>query len=144
MSVQTTVAAIQAINVAITGMKRAPTTMPSNISTADLPMALVWPGDAEWSLQAMGLKRQQRVYIVRVFVAPVAQDRPVDGGYQKCLPLLEAFGQAYQSNTTLNNAVDHIQECLDSGISGGGFELNWGGTPYWGFLCRITVVEKST
>ena len=144
MSVQTTVNAIQAINAKVTGMKGAPTAMPGVLNTANLPIALVWPGEATWSLQAMGLKRQERTYIVRVFVAPVAQDRPVDGGYQKCLPILEACGQAYQGDTTLSGTVDHIAECRDSGVSGGGVDLSWGDTAYWGFVYRISVVEKST
>jgi hypothetical protein len=144
MSVQTTISALQTKHATITGMKSAPTAMPSVLNTADLPMALVWPADAEWSLQAMGLRRQDRLYIVRVFVAPVAQDRPVDGGYQRCLPLIEAFGQAYQADTTLGGAVDHINDCRDMGISGGGYELTWGGMPYWGFVYRVQVTEKAS
>jgi len=145
MSVETTMTALQTLHATISGVKTATVAMPSNLSTADLPRVLVWPGEAEWQLAAMGLKRQERVYIVRCFVQPVAQDKPgLDPGYQACVTLLEAFGQAYQDDLTLSDAVDQIRTVSDSGISGGGFELQWGQMPYWGFVYRVTVVEKTT
>jgi hypothetical protein len=118
--------------------------MPANLNTADLPLVAVWPGEATWQLAAMGLKRQERTYIVRVFVRPVAQDIPgPDPGYDDCVTLLEAFGQAYQDNLSLAGAVDNISAVKDSGISGGAMELTWAGTAYWGFVYRVTVVEKT-
>ena len=145
MSVAATVTALQTLHADISGIKSAPTNMPSNLNTAQLPIALVWPGEATWQLAAMGLKRQERTYIVRVFAQPVGQNvTGPDAGYDACVKLLELFGQAYQDNLSLAGAVDHIDAVRDSGISGGAMELTWAGTPYWGFVYRVTVVEKTT
>ena len=143
MSVAATVTALQTLHATIAGIKSAPTSMPSNLATAQLPIALVWPGEAEWQLAAMGLKRQERTYIVRVFAQPVGQN--VSGpetGYTACVTMLELFGQAYQDNLTLAGAVDHIDAVRDSGISGGSIELTWGNTTYWGFVFRVQIEEK--
>lgn len=145
MSVATTLTALQALHSGITGITRAPTAMPSVLNTSDAPIVLVWPGPATWRLQALGLKRQEREYIVRVFVQPVAQGvAGPDDGYQRCVTLLELFGQAYQDNLTLSGAVDNIQAVTDSGVSGGGFELLWGQDPWWGLVYRLTIVEKTS
>lgn len=145
MSVTATVSALQTLHATISGIKSAPANVPASLNTADLPMALVWPAEATWQLAAMGLKRQERTYIVRVYVRPVGQDIPgPDEGYDDCVAMLEAFGQAYQSNLTLANAVDHISAVSDSGISGGAMELLWGNTQYWGFVYRVTCVEKTS
>ena len=145
MSISTTLTALQTLHAGIAGITSAPTAIPSNLSTAVLPIALVWPGEADWRPAAVGLKRREREYIVRVFVQPVGQDRAgPDPGYQDCITLLELFGQAYQDDLSLSGAVDHIAVCRDSGVSGGGFELRWGDVPYWGFVFRVTVVEKTS
>jgi len=145
MSIATTLAALQNVHAAINGIKSAPTAIPSNLSTAALPIVLVWPGPADWQLAAMGLKRQEREYIVRCFVQPVGQDvAGPDRGYQQCVTLLELFGQAYQNDPSLADSVDQLRTVSDSGVSGGGFELLWGQTPYWGFVYRVTVVEKGS
>ncbi|MFA5635964.1 MAG: hypothetical protein WC977_08660 [Anaerovoracaceae bacterium] len=144
MTVLTTVAALQTLHRTIAGVASAPTAMPSNADQARLPVALVWPGEATWQLQAIDLKRQERTYVVRCYVQPVAQGiAGPDEGYQACVALLDDFGRAYLGDPTLGGAVDHITALRDSGVSGGGFELRWGEVPYWGFVYRVTVVEKS-
>ncbi len=144
MTVSATITALQTVHAAITGIKSAPTVVPSNVDQVTLPAALVWPADAEWQMQAIGLKRQERTYIVRVYVQAVAQDvAGPNAGYQACVTLLELFGRAYLSDITLGGAVDQISTLRDSGVSGGGFELMWGQVPYWGFVYRVSVVEKS-
>ena len=145
MSVSATVSALQTLHATISGIKSAPTNMPASLNTADLPIALTWPAEATWQLAAMGLKRQERTYIVRVYVRPVGQNMPgPDKGYDDCVALLEAFGQAYQTNLTLAGAVDHISAVSDSGPLGGGAQLMWGDTPYWGFVYRVTCIEKTS
>ena len=144
MTVLATVAALQTMHLAITGVASAPTAMPSSPDQVRFPAVLVWPGEAEWQLQAIGLKRQERTYIVRCYVQPVAQGvAGPDQGYQACVALLDDFGRAYLGDPTLGGAVDQIAALRDSGVSGGGFELRWGSVPYWGFVYRVTVVEKS-
>ena len=144
MTVSTTVTALQTLHAAISGVNSAPTTMPGNLDQVTLPCALVWPGEAEWDFQAISLKRQDRTYIVRVYVQAVAQGiAGPDQGYTACVALLEDFGAAYLGDPSLGGAVDHISAVRDSGVSGGGFELQWGQVPYWGFVYRVSVVEKS-
>jgi len=146
VSIATTIAAIQTKNAGVTGIKSAPTAMPSALNTTLLPIALVWPSEARWNLAAMGLRRQEREYIVRVYVKPIGQGMAgPDDGYQECVTLLEAVGQAYLGDITLGSAnIDTMLEMNDSGVSGGGFELTWGGTAYWGFVYRLRIVEKSS
>ena len=144
MTVSATIAALQTIHKTITGVVSAPTAMPSNLDQVTLPAALVWPGEATWDMQAIGLKRQERSYIVRVFVQAVAQGiTGPDQGYQACVGLLQSFGAKYLADITLGGVADHITALRDSGVSGGGFELMWGQVPYWGFVYRVSVVEKS-
>lgn len=145
MTVLTTLSALQTVHLAVDGIESAPTAMPGNLDQVTLPVALVWPADATWDMQAVGLKRQERTYIVRVFVQPVASGiAGPDAGYQACASLLEKVGAAYLADLSLSGAVDHISDITDSGVSGGGFELLWGSVTYWGFVYRVTVVEKSS
>jgi hypothetical protein len=146
MSVSTTITALQTLHNNINGIKAAPTAMPSVLNTSELPIALVWPGDADWRAQAIDLlKRQERTYIVRVYVQPIAREvAGIDKGYQRCITLLQLFGAAYVGDITLSGDVDHITSITDSGVSGGGFELTWGDVGYWGFVYRLRIVEKST
>ena len=69
MTVSATITALQTLHAAISGINSAPTVVPSNVDQVTLPAALVWPADAEWQMQAIGLKRQERTYIVRVLNA---------------------------------------------------------------------------
>ena len=144
MTVLATIAALQTKHLTVSGIKSAPTAMPGNLDQVTLPAVLVWPGEATWDMQAIGLKRQERTYIVRCFVQAVAQGiAGPDQGYQACVGLLDDFGRAYLGDLTLGGAVDHIAGLRDSGVSGGGFDLKWGDVPYWGFVYRLTAIEKS-
>jgi len=142
MTILTTVTALQAIHTAISGIKSAPTTMPSNLSTAVLPIALVFPGKADWDMQAIDLKRQDRDYVVRVYVAPISQDLPF-AGLTTCLTLLNLFGAAYltRANLDLSGAVDHIGSITDTGVINIETDPN---TKYWGFEFTLTITEKTT
>ncbi len=144
MTVSTTLTALQTKHAGITGIASAPTAIPGNLDGVKLPVALTWPAEATWDMQSIGLRRQERTYIVRVYVQAVAQGiAGPDQGYQACVALLEDFGAAYMADLSLGGAVDHISAVRDSGVSGGGFELLWGQVPYWGFVYRVSVVEKS-
>lgn len=145
MSISTTLTALQTVHATVTGVKSAPTDMPSALNTAVLPMVLVWPSAAEWNLQALDLYRRRRDYVVRCYVQPVAQgEAGIDDGYQNCVTLIEAFGLAYMADLTLGGVVDHIMAIRDSGVSGGGMQLTWGQVPYWGFVYTVSVIEKTS
>ena len=138
MSVLTTLAALQAAHLTITGIASAPTAMPAALNTATLPIALTFPSAAEWNEQAIGLKRQFREYIIRVYVNPAAQGEGVDEGFQECLPIIQAFGEYYLGHLTLTDAVDHIGDIRDEGIG----ILPFAGVDYRGFTFHVNVTEK--
>jgi hypothetical protein len=141
VSITTTIAALQAVHAAVTDITSAPTTMPTNLTGGLLPIALVWPGPATWQLQAVGLSRQRREYEVRVYVTPVGQNKAgPETGYAACIALMEDIGQAYLDDVSLGGVVDQIIALTDEGVSGG---LMWAETAYWGFVFRVSVVEKS-
>lgn len=145
MSIATTVTKLQALHLTVSGIKSAPTTMPSSLNTAVMPIALTWPAESKWKLQALDLNRQDRTYLVRVYVQPVAQGLAgIDDGYQKCVTLLEAFGQKYLNDMSLGGAVDHIASIADSGVIGGSQELIGSKVEYWGFVFTLTITEKTT
>lgn len=141
MSIATTIAALQAIHLTITGVNSAPTDMPSNLDQVEKPTVLVWPMEANWNLQAVDLRRQARTYVARCYVQPVAQGvTGSDAGYDACVTLLERFGQKYLTDISLGNTVDTITAISDGGVNG---ELMWAQVPWWGFEYRLTIVEKS-
>lgn len=144
MTVATTIAALQTIHLTITGVNSAPTTMPSNLDQVKKPTVLVFPAEATWNMAAIDLRRQERVYEVRCYVQPVGQGLTgVDDGYQKTVTLLERFGQKYLTDITLGGSVDTMRALADSGVRGGE-GLVWADVGWWGFVYRITVVEKSS
>ena len=147
MTIAATITALQTLHATIAGVNTAPTAFPSNLNTATMPIVLVWPGEAEWRPQTAGLgnslKRQQREYIVRVYVGPTAQD--VAGPknyYTTCNTMLQLFGQAYLNAQSLSGAVDSIATITDSGVTNT-MELTVAGVTYWGFVFRLGIVEKS-
>lgn len=147
MSIATAIAAFQTLNGTITGIASAPQDMPASLNTATLPIALTFPGPATWNHQAIGLKRQFRTYIIRVYVQAVGQGAGVDEGFDRALPILEAMGHAYldeEQNMTYFSAVaDHL------GALGGGFSdeglgtLPFAGQDYRGFTFRVEITDKS-
>jgi hypothetical protein len=142
VTVANTLAAFKTLHGAISGVSDAPAGVLASLQSAHLPLVQTIPGEAVWNLHATALRRQSRVYLVRVYVAPVAQGRGLDEGWSKCVPLLEAFGNAYVANPNLSGAVDQIgwsdTPITDSGIT----VLEHNGTYYHGFEYRVPVIEK--
>jgi len=139
MSITATVAAFQTLHLTISGVVTAPTALPGSVNEVELPLALTKPDEATWVEQAIGLKRQNRIYVVFCLVAPVAlgKDMP-DTGFKACLPLLQAFGETYLSHRTLNGAVDHLDNIRDGGVE----ILTYAGINYHGFVFHVDTVEK--
>ena len=151
MSVSATVAGIQTVNAAITGVTSAPTAMPGSLTTAALPLAITVPGPAEWDNASDGWGHQFRTYIVRFFVKPIAQDVTADGGFQESLTLLQAAGDKYMTDTTFGGVIATLRydgpqpPLTDGGVRA---DMTWStpGQPpfYWGFEFQITVKELET
>jgi hypothetical protein len=139
MSISTVITALQAKNAAITGITSAPTAMPAALNTAAMPIALVFPGVAQWSSAAIGLNEVVRTYIVRVYVEPVGQGQGVDEGFQAAAPIMDAIGTAYLADPTLGGAITHFNSISDMGLDG---VLMFAGNTYRGFEFQVSVTSK--
>lgn len=146
MSILATYEKICELNAASSGITSAPTALPGILNDSDLPCALTIPGPGVWQEQAAGLYRQERQYVIRVYCKAVAQGETPDEGFQAVLPVLNALGDTYVRNQSLDGAVDHIgtpdgsQFCTDNGVQ----VLTYAGIDYHGFELTLNVVEKST
>jgi len=141
MSVVDTRKKIQDLVRAIDGVKSAPYELPDALSTDALPCALTWPGKAAWSLQAAGLKRQDRTYVTRIYVLPVVQGEGINDGCQRCLPLLQNVGAAFLADRTLGSTVELVDAIIDGGYSA---NMLYRGTMYHGVEFTTVVTEKWT
>ena len=147
MTISTVITAIQAVNIGITGVKTAPTTVPGKLNSVELPMALVFvgPGEPE-RVSDFGL--HFRTFYVRFYVKPIAQDAKPDAGYREAYELLQTVIETYLSDITLGGAVQHIGRGArydpptleDSGI----VEMVYAGTSYHGFEIVVTTKEQIT
>lgn len=137
MSISSIVAALQAKHALISGVTSAPATYPASLNAVGLPCALTFPGPAVWDEQTVGHMEQKRTFIVRVYVAPIAQGLGVDQGYQACLTLLESFGQAYQSDRSLGGAVEDVFKVEDDGVQ----VYPFAGADFHGFEFRLSIIE---
>ena len=147
MTIATTIAAIQAVNAGIAGVKRAPTTIPGSLQTAELPMALVFvgPGQPE---RVSDFSLHFRTFYVRFYVKPVARGIKPDEGYRQAYGLLQTVIETYLSDITLGGAVQHIGRGArydpptleDSGV----VEMMYGETAYHGFEIVIVTKEQIT
>lgn len=142
MSVLSMYTKIQTMVSQTTSAITAPSAMPTQLNTAHMPIALTFPAEADWELQAISYKRQNRTFKIRVYVKPVALGKGVDEGYQAVMPVLQAVGNKFLSSSglSLENTVDHIDSIRDTGVG----VLAFGETTYHGFEFSFTVVEKST
>lgn len=143
MTVLATISKLQSLHAGITGIVSAPTERPASLSSVKLPFVFVTPGPANWNPHALGLKREEREYTVEVIAGAVAQGRGIDQNYQKAIGLLDAFGDLYINNQTLDNTVDHIGvdggRWRDSGVQ----NITIAGVAYWGFTIVLPVTEKT-
>lgn len=141
MTVETVLTALQAINVGLSGVKKAPTNLPSRLNNSDLPLVWVHPIGGTWTRQALGLHRVNVRIGVHFWVKPRAEGRAADVGYQEALDLYDLAGAAYLSNQELGLANTMIREVTDTGIRG---DVDVAGTHYWGFDFVLTVKHTWT
>lgn len=150
MSVAAAVAGIQTVNAAITGVTSAPSAMPGSLNTAMLPFAITIPGPCEWVAQSAGFGHQFRVYMVRFYVSPIAQDVTADGGFQDACTLIQAVGDAYIADTTFGGVVTTVRgdgpqpAITDGGVRGDMVYGAAGTTAYWGFEFQVVAKEVET
>lgn len=140
MAISTVIAALQVRHAALTGVTSAPTAMPASLASSMLPIVLVLPGEATWSTTRIGGPAlQERVMLVRCYVAPVAQGQGVDQGYTAAVALLETFGDSYRTDFSAGTGYQMLRPFTDTGH----VIMAWGneGQAYHGFEFKLTVRE---
>lgn len=145
MTVAETVTQIQALAATVPGIVSAPTERFASLNGVALPLVYTTPGPANWNPHALGLRRQDRTYLIEVYAGAVAQGRGIDQMYQLAVSLLDGFGALFLSpaGQSLGGAVDHI------GVDGGRWKdsgvqtLTVGEINFWGFLIELPVTEKA-
>ena len=139
MSIKTVTTALQTKWASLSGVTSAPTEMPASLNSADLPIALTYPGPGTWNLHSLTMKRGSRTYIVRVFVAPVALGQGVDEGFQDTLTLMQTFGEAALDWSSWRGSdFEQIATITDNGHE----ILTFAETAYHGFTLQLEIVEK--
>lgn len=148
MSVANTISCMQTLNAAITGVTTAPTEYPGALNTADLPCALVFPGEGEWRHLGLGASaRHNRIYHIRVYVKPVAQGKGIDEAMQDVATLLWRFGQVYydKDNQQIDDNPQTVLTMGDEGLTDSGYvQMEYpapGGTLYHGFEMLVGMWE---
>lgn len=124
------------------GIKTAQRKFKGFVNDSDLPFVVIRVGAALWEMQTLTWRRYKRIYRHEVFVKPVSEGLSgYQEGYEAVLPIMQAFGDFYLANLTLNNSIMQIlPPYTDSGV----VELTWGSMKAWGFYFELPVVEKYT
>lgn len=158
MSISDTIAALQAINGDLIDNANpaihAPSAFPASLPSAHLPMALVWPREAESYPAAHGLGRVNRNYLIMVFVKPIKQGSPINEGMQEAITILNSFIEQYteaagdtlyvSGGTQVSLNASDTRPHTDNGVQILQYPMDSAnlGTTYWGFELTIRVTEK--
>lgn len=139
MSIASVITALQTKHASLSGIVTAPTAIPAVLDTARLPAVIVLPGPATWSNQAIGLTRNDRVYNVRLYVAPIAQGQGIDEGYQATITLMQTLGAVYTDWPNWHgSSFEQITDVADDGHQ----VLQYAGIDYHGATFRLNITEK--
>jgi hypothetical protein len=142
VSIVATINAVQTVNAAIAGVKRAPelASYPASLnSDTDCPFAFAWPSGGQWDEAAIGLNSDVETITISVLVAPVSQG--IRGTtIALAVTLLEAFRVAYlaDENQDLADTVEQINSAQHAGLQ----TLSYAGVEYYGFQITITTLLK--
>ncbi len=148
MTIQATIAALQAVHAEVAGVVSAPTVYPSSLDTAMLPCILTIPGEGTIDLETINAKkRADTTYRVFVYVAPVAQGAGVDEGVQDAIDLMQALRDAYLTETAIalirGVAQSTLKTSRENPIRHTGIGvITFGETAYRGFTYDVGVMEK--
>ncbi len=142
MTIASVIATMQAKHRALDGVTTAPDldAYPRSVSADHLPLVLTLPASGGWDSAAVDLARHDRWYSIRVYVAPVGQGGSLLEWFPTCVALMQSIGGAYMDDLDLGGTVDHIAAVQDPG--GLTVTLVLGGVEYFGFECRVEVIEK--
>ena len=115
MSVASVISDLQTRHAAITGITTASTTMPASLNTASLPIVLVFPGEARHNPRRLSDTESYRTYLVRCYVAPVAQGQGIDESWQDVITLLDRFVTSYAQSHAVGTSARIGHPYSDSG-----------------------------
>lgn len=154
MTIATTLAALQTVADAITGIDNAPTSYPASLNTADMPICICWPNEAESSQAGPGFDKSIRWYELAVYVMPIEQGRGVSEGWADAQTYLQQFIDAFldSGNRSLTTGTYQAQviagadrPLYDNGLEVIAYPPPATGTPdrphYYGFRLRVPVKE---
>ena len=140
MSVATVKQRLAEIEEGIAGIKRAYAQAPLSLPASDLPAFVNFAGQAthNWRVVGSDTDRETRVYICRLYVAPLVQGVP--GEIERlCEPFLESVRDTFAARPSLERLTGVQVSILLS--DGGPAVLAYGGTRYIGVEFRLQVVE---
>jgi len=142
MSASDVESGLQAINRDIEGVKTAPTQMPGNLESVQLPCVLSYPGPMEPQPRSFSNTDGQREWIIRLYGAQVGSGRGYDEGYHDTLDFLSSFATEYKTQERTSNAnwcgLDYLG---DSGVVMMGLHgaVSEGIPMYWAIEFRVMI-----
>lgn len=110
---------------------------PAALNTTQMPCALVSPGPATHTWQALDYRRTEREWHIYALAGPVGQGT-LEKANQTLRKLVADIVDALLDNPTLGGHADHIARITDDGL--GVHQI--AGTDYIGALVRVDVIEK--
>jgi hypothetical protein len=143
MSITTTIAALQALHATVAGVQSAPIKKPGSLATAKLPCVLTYASNGRWTHEARDMRQHTRIYLVRVFVEPIAQSTQ-DRIEQQEIALIEAFAALYLDTTELATGAEIVYAPEGITDTGAGLTLlTYLNEQYEGFEFRVQVWEDA-
>lgn len=136
MSATTIIAALQAKNLAVSGVTSAPTALPGSLSGVRLPVSLIVPGPAQHHPTRVGATHTVREYQMRFYVTPIAQGEGYHGGHTSLVTVLDAVVAAYIATPSVTGGR------MQQRFSDTGHEImEYAGIAYHGFTVTVTIEE---
>lgn len=143
MTTAATIAALQAVHAAVSGVAAAPTgtsssPIPGSVPTTSLPMVLMFPGAIDLSAMARNEIDEARTYSGIVLVAGQAQGTGINDTVNAVWTLIDAFMARYE---TLIGTPEKLStgEVVTSWHSDGQQAITYRGATWEGFIFRVEL-----
>ena len=136
---------LQKLHGLIDGVRTAPTIYPGDLQTDDLPCVLVYPLEAEHIVPWHQGWRQDREWLVRIYVMPIVQGEGTNEGIEACRPFIDRFAELYFRPSIIAIATGEWRELeliSDSGIRADLQLHGVGEQLYWGIEFRLIIKTK--
>ena len=139
---------LQEIHATIDGVRSAPKRMPDTIHESWLPCVVTYPGPAQHGLAARDRRREDREYVVRLYVRPFTLGKDTDQGFSECVPFLDRFVDKYMDDSVVVPSTGEWEELrFEAGQGDGGVGIIplhgvRNGPQYWGIVFDLTIIYK--